>query len=407
MEKWAHRLSEQPERGTEPRRASNRGAGPHVLIADEAVPAPDRDGGSRRMWKVVEALRGLGCAVTMLPAGGEAREPYASMLEVAGVEVLRSPNEVESELAGIGPDLALAILSRPHVASRYVYMLRELAPFARVVYDIADLHFVREMRRAQVEGRPPGPQVDALRELELAMVRCCDTTVAVSAEERETLLELVPGADVRVLPAIQEPVADVAPLDGRAGIVFVGSFAHSPNVDAATFLVREVMPHVWRERPDAALRIVGTAPPPEVAALAGPRVEVAGWVEDLAGVLDQTRVAVAPLRYGAGVKLKTVDAMAHGIPVVSTTIGAEGVGAADGDSILVADEPSEIADRLVALLATMTSGAGSATVLSPTCASATRLRSSSRASRSCCRFSRRGRRRTRACGCPRSRSGRG
>jgi glycosyltransferase involved in cell wall biosynthesis len=85
-------------------------------------------------------------------------------------------------------------------------------------------------------------------------------------------------------------------------------------------------------------------------ALSGPQVEVTGWLEDLAAVLATTRVAVAPLRYGAGLKLKIVEAMGHGVPVVTTAVGAEGLGAEYGVELLVADEPYECARQVCALL---------------------------------------------------------
>lgn len=350
VEKWRHRLDQQPHRGGDPRFASRRSDGPQVLIADEKVPTPDRDGGSHRMWRLIEAFRGLGCGVTFLPASGEASEPYATRLEAEGVEVLRRPTDVGPEIAAISPGLALAVLSRPHVASRYVYMLRESAPAARIAYDTVDLHYLRELQRSFVEISPAGPRIAALRELELAMVRCCDVTIVVTDEEREEILRAVPDAAVETIPTIQEPISGVPPLDGRSGIVFVGSFEHLPNVDAASFLVRDVMPHVWRQQADVQLIIVGQHPPAEVQALAGPRVEVTGWLDDIAAVLGRARVAVAPMRYGAGLTMKTVGAMAHGVPVVSTTLVAEGMGATSGAQLLVADEPHELAAAISALL---------------------------------------------------------
>lgn len=347
--KWRHRLDDQPHRGGDPRLASRRAPGPHVLVADVTVPTPDRDGGSLRMWRLLEQIGGLGCTITFLPANGVAEEPYATRLEAAGVEVLRRSEEVEPELAAIAPALVLAVLSRPHVAARYVYALRELAPAARIVYDTVDLHHLRELRRSFVEDSPASARVDALRELELAMARCSDATIVVSDEERDELVRLVPGAEVAVIPTIAD-VQPVASLAGRAGIVFVGSFGHAPNVDAALFLLRSVMPHVWRERPDARLTIVGQHPPAGVKALAGPRVDVRGWVEDIAPLLAVARVAVAPIRYGAGVQLKAIEAMAHGVPVVSTALAAGGLDALDAVHLLVADDPHEIAARICALL---------------------------------------------------------
>ena len=348
--KWRHRLDEQPRPGGDPRFASQRGDGPHVLIADQAVPTPDRDGGSRRMWRLIAELRGLGCKVTFLPGTGRADEPYATRLEASGVEVLRRAADVEPELAALGPGLALAVLSRPHVASQYVYALRELAPSARIAYDAVDLHYLRELRRSMVEGVPASGRVDALRELELAMIRCCDATIVVSDDERDEVLGAVPDARVEVISTIEEPRSYVAPPDRRAGIVFVGGFLHAPNVDAVLFLVRSVMPEVWRRHPDARLTIAGQHPPREVQALGGPRVDVRGWVEEIEPVLAAARVAVAPTRFGAGIQLKAVEAMANGVPVVSTSLAAAGVAATDGVDVLAADDPYDFALRICDLL---------------------------------------------------------
>jgi GT2 family glycosyltransferase/glycosyltransferase involved in cell wall biosynthesis len=348
--KWRHRLEEQPRRGGDSRLASRRSPGPQVLISDEKVPTPERDGGSRRMWRLIHTFRSLGCAVTFLPANGEAEEPYATRLEEAGVEVLRRAVDFEPELTALGPGLTLAVLSRPHVASHYVYPLRELAPGARIAYDAVDLHYLRELRRSLVENMPASARIDALRELELAMVRCCDMTIVVSDEEHDEVLRSVPGATVEVIPTIEEAVTGVPSLEGRAGIVFVGGFLHAPNVDAVLFLVRSVMPEVWRQRPDAELTIVGQHPPADVQALAGPRVDVRGWVDDIAPLLGAARVAVAPTRYGAGIQLKAIGAMAHGVPVVCTSLAAGGLRAQDGVDLLVADDPYAFAERICDLL---------------------------------------------------------
>ena len=347
-EKWRHRLEEQPRRGSDVRLASLRGRSPHVLIADDQVPKRDRDGGSRRMWKLIEAFCGLGCMVTFLPASGEAAEPYATELRDRGVEVLR-PMDAPTEIAAIGSRLGLAVLSRPHVATRYLHLLRELAPSAAVAYDTVDLHYLRELRRSTLEGVPAGRRIDAIREVELAMVRASDVTIAVTDDDREEIRAQVPGADVVVIPTIEQPRTRVPGTPGRAGIVFVGSFSHLPNVDAALFLVESVMPHVWQELPDVRVKIVGEHPPPDVQGLASPRVEVAGWVDDLTAVFDTARAAVAPLRYGAGLKMKNVEAMAHGVPTVTTTLGTEGITAGDVPCLLVADEPHDIAEHIVAL----------------------------------------------------------
>ena len=107
------------------------------------------------------------------------------------------------------------------------------------------------------------------------------------------------------------------------------------------------MPVVRRELSDVQVTIVGSHPPPEVQALASPLVDVAGWVEDLQPLLDGARLMVAPLRYGAGMKGKITQALAVGLPVVTTPIGAEGLESEDEDCMLIADDPQELAAHVV------------------------------------------------------------
>jgi glycosyltransferase involved in cell wall biosynthesis len=165
---------------------------------------------------------------------------------------------------------------------------------------------------------------------------------------------MAPGTEVRVLvPAVDPPADDaLASWDpaGRHTLLFVGSFTHAPNVDAALSLVREVMPHVWERLPDAVVRIVGQEPPPPVLALAGPHVDVTGHVPDLGPFWREARASVSPLRYGAGVKGKILSSLASGVPVVTTTIGNEGIGLVDGREAVIADAPDAMAAGIVALL---------------------------------------------------------
>ncbi len=347
-EKWAHRLrAEQlrPSPGAV-RRASDRNRGPHVLVIDHRVPSPDRDSGSVRMWELLKALLELGCRVTFLPDNHLRWDPYSDGLQSMGVEVLYSPFSVPAEIAAIGAQLKLAIVSRPQVATRYLHFIREFSPDARIVFDTVDLHYVREQRRAELSGSPIAAAADTWREIELALVRVTDVTAVVSEPEREEVLRQVPGSEVVVLPNANVIARTVAPPADRSGLLFVGSFEHLPNIDAAVWLVDSIMPRVRRELGDVTVTIVGADPKPEVLALAGPGVEIAGWVEDMQPLLESSRVMVAPLRFGAGMKGKVTQSLANGLPVVTTTIGAEGLGAEDGREMLIADDPDEFAERV-------------------------------------------------------------
>jgi len=334
--------------------AANLRSNPRVLVIDHRVPMWDRDSGSLRMRGILKTLIGMGCHVTFLPDNMTPMQPYTRGLQQMGVEVLYGVDPA-TEVAAIGPDVELVVLSRPQTAGRWLDAVREHAPQAQVVYDTVDLHWLREARRA---GQEPGadgdlvlsPRAAAMRELELAMIRGTDATIVVTESERAQVESDVPGTKVHVLPNINEVRASVVPPQAREGLLFVGGFEHTPNTDAVLTLVREVMPLVWREEPGARLTIVGADPPEEVQGLASPRVEVGGWVQDLEPILNRARALLAPLTYGAGLKGKVTQALAEGLPVVTTPVGAEGLDAIDGEQLLIGQTPAELAERAVQIL---------------------------------------------------------
>jgi GT2 family glycosyltransferase/glycosyltransferase involved in cell wall biosynthesis len=350
--KWAQQLERQPPPPATPeegRRARDRARGDHVLIVDHRIPSPDMDSGSVRMMYMLRALLDLGCSVTFLPGDLWRSEPYCRHLQSMGIEVLYGPIDVRREIAERGDRLRLAILCRATTAIKYLHLVRELAPQARLVYDTVDLHFLRELRRAELEGHRESVGPEAVREIELALIRACDVTVCISETERSRVLGEVSNARVEVLSNAHKTATNVPQAENRSGLVFLGGFEHRPNVDAAVYLVESIMPLIWRELDDLHLKIVGPHTPDEVRALASERVEVTGWVEEIEPVLDKARAMVAPLRYGAGIKGKITQSIALGLPVVTTTIGAEGIGAADGREMLIADEPAVFAERVVGL----------------------------------------------------------
>lgn len=358
--KWRHRLESEQLRSapTNLRIAANRHRGPHVLVIDFRVPTWNHDSGSLRMLSIVQTLIGMGARVTLMPDNFSPMQPYTRALQRMGVEVLYGALDVNAELATIGPKLSLAILSRPHVASRWLDTVRGFAPSATVAYDTVDLHWLRETRRSECEnafvGIPAtngnfdsiGPKAEALRQIELAMIRATDATLVVSASEQAQVERDVPGANVHVIPNVHAIEPFVAPPEDRSGIIFVGGFEHPPNAGAALRLVKEVMPVVWRKLGDVHVTIVGPNPPPEVQALAAPLIEVTGWVEDLGPLLDSARLMVAPLRYGAGLKGKVTQALAFGLPVVTTPIGAEGIESPD-KCILIAEDSQALAAHVI------------------------------------------------------------
>jgi GT2 family glycosyltransferase len=357
VEKWRERLENEhlPNDQRYLWTGANLRRHPHVLVVDHRIPMWDREAGALRMRGILQALIGLGCHVAFLPDNLMPHQPYTRELQRIGVEVLYGL-EIPGDLERIGRSLSLAILSRPQVAGRWLELAREHAPHAMVVYDTVDLHWLREARRAAVVAGADSidpqlsPKASAIRELELGLIRATDATVVVSESEGAHVLKDVPDASLHVLPTVNELRARVPPASVRDGVLFVGGFEHPPNVEGALTLVQDVMPVVWRALGGVKVTIVGADPPPEVQALASELVEVRGWVPDLDPLLGSARVLVAPLRYGAGLKGKVTQALAAGLPVVTTPIGAEGLDATDGEQLLIGRDAGELAERSIRVL---------------------------------------------------------
>jgi O-antigen biosynthesis protein len=356
VDKW-HELLETDHLDSDPEavyRAANLRRSPHVLIIDHRMPMWDRESGALRIRGIMQALLDRGAHVSFLPDNFLPMQPYTRELQRMGVEVLYGL-EIPGDLARLLPTFSHVFMCRPQVAGRWLEMVREHAPEATLVYDTVDLHWLREARRAAADGGDDGelvlsPKARAMREIELALIRAADATVVVTAEEKVKVEEDVPDAAVYVLPNVNEVRPQVPGPERRQGLLFVGGFEHTPNVDGALMLVREVMPRVWAQVPDVTVTIVGADPPDEVQALASDRVTIAGWVPELDPLIDSARALVAPLRYGAGLKGKVTQALAAGLPVVTTPVGAEGLDAHDGEHLLIGETADDLAERVLRVL---------------------------------------------------------
>jgi glycosyltransferase involved in cell wall biosynthesis len=158
-----------------------------------------------------------------------------------------------------------------------------------------------------------------------------------------------PGTPSVVIPTIHRPHDGGLPFEEREHLLFIGNFRHRPNVDGVRFFAREVLPRVREELPGVELLLVGDAAPQEFSQLSAEGVRLLGYVPDVAPLFARSRVFVAPIRFGAGVKGKVGEALAHAIPLVTSTVGAEGMSLRDGEEALIADTAEEFAAAVVRL----------------------------------------------------------
>lgn len=274
-----------------------------------------------------------------------------------------------------GRGYGLVLLEAWDVAEQALPVLSSFRPRPVLAVDTVDLHFLRDARAATTTG-VADPEHTARASRELATYGSADIRIFVSDAERE-LYEGLPGA-VRsanaVIPiVVEQHRGPRAPRPGEA--VFVGPLWHAPNHDGVSWFCSEVWDLIRSAVPGAHLRVIGSnawsyaLDTTSIAACPG--VTVDGFVPDLGSAYSRASVAVAPLRFGAGMKGKVCEAMAAGVPVVTTTVGAEGIRAVPGRELLVADDPAAFAGAVVSVLEdghlAATIGAAGATAITRQC----------------------------------------
>ena len=352
-ERWRAPLAAQLPAGTTPAPALLHRGQKQVLVIDALTPQPDHDSGSLRMVNLMRLLREEGAHVVFLPANREHAGEYTEALQQLGVEAWYAPfaRRAPAWLREHGARFHSVLACRHYVAREFVPLLRRHAPQARIVFDTIDLHYLRERRAAELAGDATRLRTAMrTRKLELDMVARSDTTLVVSEAERELLALDAPGANVEVLTNLHEVAGPGQPFASRNDLVFVGGFRHPPNVDAVRWFVAEVFPRVRERLPDVRFHCIGSNVVAAVQVLAQePGVVVHGHVPDITPYMDGCRIALAPLRYGAGVKGKVNLSMAHGQPVVATNAAVEGMHLRDGVDVLVAGDAVAFADAIVRL----------------------------------------------------------
>ena len=339
-----------------------------ILVFDERTPTPDQDSGSASAFAFMRVLARAGFNVTFVAAAWGEDPRYIRMLNRAGIKtaVEFDGHRLDAALDTYGPNTDVMLLYRASLATHLIDHARRAAPKARIVFHPVDLHFLRMRRAAELTGdRAQGEQAEAMRVRELDLIARADAAIVVSSHEAELLADLVPGALVHHVPILRPtPTPSGLPgwrhvrrllgaryrgPQGRRDILFIGGFDHAPNVDAVLWFVREVWPRVLARGFGDTFIIAGSAMPQAITALASERIEIRGHVPELAPLFGACRMSIAPLRYGGGIKGKIVSSLSYGVPVVATSIAAEGMGLRHGDDILIADDPDDIAERIAAL----------------------------------------------------------
>lgn len=327
-------------------RAANRKWATQVAVFDDCIPTPDRDAGSARMLHILRAISEWS-HVVLITLSKQSRPEYERALWREGVETAPAPDFLRLIRER---RFSAAVLSRPHVAVGLLGSIRRTSPRTRIVFDMVDAHSLRLAREYELTGDARvAREAERYRKMESRLARECDMVWCASSADEEFMRRLSPGVVATVVPTIHPRHERGLPFEQREHILFVGNFRHRPNADAVHFYAREVLPRVRESLPNVEMLLVGDNAPKEFAEYERAGVRVLGYVPDIEPVFARARVSAAPLRFGAGINGKIGEALAHGLPVVTTNIGAAGLALRDGEEALIADSPEDLAAATVRL----------------------------------------------------------
>ena len=352
-QRWKNLLLTHQENGVDVDSAKDRMLRRRVLLIERCTPTPNQDAGSVSVFNIILLLRDMGYQITFIPEDDFLFMPhYSTNLQRLGIEVLYEPfcRSVEQHVQLYGHRYDLIFLFRPKVVEKHIRTIRRYCPEAKVLFYTHDIHHIRMKREAILFDDPDKRRAaNQMKKMEFQAIKSVDSTIVVSTSEYDQLKPDLPNKKMHILPLILTiPGADNQ-FSQRAGIVFVGGYRHTPNVDAVKYFVSDVMPELRKRLSGVTFYVVGSYAPDEICELASQDVEIVGFVDDLTSFLNKMRVAVAPLRYGAGIKGKIGTTMAAGLPTVATTIAAEGMSLTHDENILISDGVTEFCDEITRL----------------------------------------------------------
>jgi glycosyltransferase involved in cell wall biosynthesis len=328
-----------------------------LLVIADSYPMPDRASGDLRFWRLLKVIAKTNDVTFCITGdltwqrsivGYEDTGNYRRRLEDLGISILDSrPREAVMSMV-----FDVVLFEFFYCAEPLIDDIKLCLPRSRIIVDSVDVAYQRLLRKASVTGEAEHAKAARLvKKRELAVYKKADLVITVTEADARLLGEESMMIRTKVIPNIHEvPPMDHATSRRSDVLIFVGSFLHEPNVDAMEYFCRDVLPLVHKDFPSVKLLIVGTSPPTSIQRLACDKVSVLGHVPDLSPYLYSSYISIAPLRYGSGMKGKVCEAMAHGLPVVTTTIGMEGIGLTPMKDVLIADTPVDFAKAIGHLL---------------------------------------------------------
>jgi len=304
----------------------------NVFIISSVWVEPQSSAAGSRMLQLLDLFLSKDWNVTY--ASTASQSEYAVDLTQKGIEtttVTLNDSSFDAYIKEIQPDIVL--FDRFMVEEQFGWRVALQCPDALRILDTEDLHCLRKARHQAIKENRSFQESDLVSDIakrEIASIYRCDITLMISEYEMQLLQEFfkVPKDILYYVPFLLSPVLeDFTPFSKRAHFISIGNFLHAPNWDVTLLLKHTIWPEIRKVIPDAQLHIYGAYPSEKVIQLHNAKegFHIKGRASSAKEVISKAKVLLAPLRFGAGLKGKFIDAMQCGTPSVTTQIGAEGM----------------------------------------------------------------------------------
>lgn len=336
----------------------------NVLIIDSITPEFDKDSGSRRLHQLILLMLKNDIGVFLLADLKEYKykSEYIQSIKNMGVYVYEPSIHIKNGnlltkkefIKIISPKMLYAWLHRPATFKKYFKNVRQANEKIKIIYDMVDFHYVRLLREWQ-QNPLEKLKTEAQTYLEIELDNCknADVVIAISDSDKSLLEEQYKNIDkVFIISNIHQYIKknqDFTNFSNRSDLLFVGSFRHQPNIDAIFYLKNEIMPLIWKQNPNIKVNVVGSYVTNEILKFNSSNFKIIGFVEDIAPYFESSRLFVAPLRFGAGIKGKIGQSLEYSLPMVTTAVGAEGFDFGDQAEKMIADSKESIAIKILNL----------------------------------------------------------
>jgi GT2 family glycosyltransferase len=326
-----------------------------IVFFNGIIPEYDKDSGSNRLKEIITSYLELNYHVTLICQYVYTENKYIPLYQKLGINVFyehKKTTGFEKYLKDQKIKASIAWFHGPTEFMKFYKAAKRVLPKAKFVYDMVDIHHLRFKRAIELEPTRISFRKKYFRykKLEYKSSELADYIITISKFEEEFMKSICDENKIITISNIHYPkicIHKTLPFEERKDVLFIGS-AHTPNVDAVYYLNNEIMPLVWSEIPDLKVNIIGSVNT-AIKDIENPNLVFLGYVENIDNSFASNKFMIAPLRYGAGVKGKIGQAFEYFLPVVTSSIGAEGMHLVNNENALIEDTKEGFAKAMIDL----------------------------------------------------------